>query len=328
MQADGRMNTTQIRESLKRCQQNGITYKQIETETGVSRTAISQLANHGVAMHTAKLAKVEGWLASNGWAITEAAPEQPDQVPAAPHQMRMATGKPQLGIYPTQDMQKLVGWLNAVYQHRAIGALVGPAGSGKTTALREYCKVNPEARYVKCWALMHMGDLLDMIAEAFNVAVSGSQFRRQQQLIRALVGSNAMLLLDEAEFLKSWNIKKLEVLREIWDAIGIPIVLCGTEGLEAVLTRGTGRDNCAQLYRRCWQGVTSGIGADEMSAILGEYQMTQDAAQVLVRMATDHKHGGMGNAFEVLRICLELAEGGLITGAIIKEASQYKVLFK
>jgi len=144
----------------------------------------------------------------------------------------------------------------------------------------------------------------------------------------ALRGTDAMLLLDEAEFLKTWNIKKLEVLREIWDAIGIPIVLCGTDGLKDVLTRGTGRDNCAQLYRRCWQGVTSGISAAEMDAILGEYEMSPDAAKTLTQMAVDHKHGGMGNAFETLRIALEITGGAMITTPIIKQAMQYKVLFK
>ena len=303
------------------------TYKQIGEDTGISRSAISQLANHGIPLHAAKMNKLEGWLRANVpnvFNATDAGTAETDDM----QQMTLLPRDETVRIYQTDDMKKLIGWLNTLYQHRSIGALVGPAGSGKTTILHEYCKVNPEARYLKCWALMHMRDLLEMIGEAFGLTLKGTMFRKQQQLIDALRGTNAMLLLDEAEFLKTWNIKKLEVLREIWDAIGIPIVLCGTDGLKDVLTRGTGRDNCAQLYRRCWQGVTSGISEDEMDSILGNYNITTDAARTLIKLAVDHRHGGMGNAFEMLRIALEITEGGAITGAIIKQAMQYKVLFR
>lgn len=317
--------TDVLQAALCSVKEQGIaTFKEISEETNVSRPAISGLANHGDTLHAAKLDRLEGWVRAHAPHLLK----DLDEEETAPQQLSMLKPASAENIYQTQDMQKLIGWLNTLYQHRAIGALVGPAGSGKTTILHQYCKVNPAARYMKCWALMHMGDLLDMIADAVGLTVKGTMFRRQQQLISALRGSDTMLLMDEAEFLKSWNIKKLEVLREIWDAIGIPIVLCGTDGLKDVLTRGTGRDNCAQLYRRCWQGVTSGITEAEMNAILGDYELAPDAARTLTQMATDHRHGGMGNAFEMLRIALEITDGGMITSAILKQATQYKVLFR
>ena len=314
--------TETIQAALIQCKEEGVSYQAISAGTGVSRTAISQVANHGVALHAAKLNRLESWLRENAPHTLEADDESGGQ------QLSMLRRNSNVTIYPTQDMQKLIGWLTTVYQHRAIGALVGPAGSGKTTILQRYREANPAAKYMKCWQLMHMRDLLDMIAQAFDITLKGTLFRRQQQLIAELRGRDAMLLLDEAEFLKKWNISKLEVLREIWDASGIPIVLCGTDGLKDVLTRGTGRENCAQLYRRCWQGMTSGISAEEMNAILGDYKISTDAARALTDMAVDHRHGGMGNAFEMLRIAQDIAEGEIITGAILKQATQYKVLFR
>ncbi len=323
MDLDRTYQADTLQTALIQCKEKGIvTFKQIEIETGVSRSAISQVANHGVALHAEKMNRIEGWLRAN-------APQTlPDDSEDGTQQLNMLRTNSTVNIYPTQDMQKLIGWLTTIYKHQAIGALVGPAGSGKTTILQQYAKVNPNAKYMKCWALMHMRDLLDMIGDAFGVTLKGTMYRRQQQLIAELRGTDAMLLLDEAEFLKTWNIKKLEVLREIWDAIGIPIVLCGTDGLKDVLIRGTGRDNCAQLYRRLWQGVTSGISETEMNAILGDYKMTAEAARVLTAMAVDHRHGGMGNAFEMLRIAMEIADDDVITPAILKQATQYKVLFK
>ena len=315
--------TEEIQAALMQVKDEHIaTFKEIEITTGVSRSAISQLANHGVTLHAAKLDRLEGWLREKAPHTLDAEEEN------SPKQTSMLPRGSAVDVYQTKDMQKLIGWMNTLYQHRAIGALVGPAGSGKTTILRKYCEVNPNARYMKCWALMHMRDLLDMIADTFDLTLKGTMFRRQQQLINELRGSDAILLMDEAELLKTWNVKKLEVLREIWDAIGIPIVLCGTDGLKDVLTRGTGRDNCAQLYRRCWQGVTSGIGEDEMSAILGEYEMSTDAAKALTQLAADFRHGGMRNAFETLRIALEITGGAMITAPIVKQAMQYKVLFR
>ena len=317
-----------IREQLRSCQAQGLTFAAIEQQTGISRSAISQLANHAVTMHASKLRQLSAWLAANA---PESAGAEGAANPLEPMGGAALSNngghKTQIEIYPTKNLTRLIGWLDSVYRHKAIGALVGPSGSGKTTTLKEYAKVNAGARYVKCWALMHMGDLLELIGQAFDVPLRGSLFKRQQTLIAQLNGRDAMLMLDEAEFLKSWTIKKLEVLREIWDAIGIPIVLCGTDGLKDVLTRGTGRDNCAQLYRRCWQGTTGAMEAGEIEMILREYDITPDAVREIAQMATDHRHGGMGNAFEVLRIALELAEGRTVTHAMVREAMQYKVRF-
>lgn len=328
------MDAAAISRRLRACQARGVTYKQIEMETGVSRTGISQLANHGMAMHAEKLTRLAAWLDVNAPKTASEAPTDESGADGASADQGSTAQRPgatfctNVDIYPTEDFKKLIGWLNTVYKHRAIGALVGHPGSGKTTVLKEYAKLNPNARYVKCWALMRMGDLLTMIGRAAGIHLTGSLFSRQQKLIEELRGSSLMLLLDEAEFLRSMNVKKLEVLREIWDEIGIPIVFCGTNELEHVLTRGTGRENCAQLYRRGWQNRTCGLGEQEAARIFGSYRLTTDATQNLAKMATDHAHGGMGNAFEVLKIALEAAEGSEIDARMIRDAAQCKVLFR
>ena len=57
---------TYIRERLISYQKNGGgAYKAVEKATGVSRTAISMLANHGVTLPEEKLVKIETYLRTN-----------------------------------------------------------------------------------------------------------------------------------------------------------------------------------------------------------------------------------------------------------------------
>ena len=121
---------------------------------------------------------------------------------------------------------------------------------------------------------------------------------------------------------------KFEILRKVWDNTGTPVILCGTDVLEGMLTRGRGRhDNLAQLYRRKVELKLNGIGQAEARTNLREYNVSDDAADALATIAADVKHGGMGTFVEILDICLEAAEGGQITGDILASARIYKLMY-
>jgi DNA transposition AAA+ family ATPase len=337
-----------IRGRLVAYQKNGGSYKAVEKDTGISRTAISLLANHGVNMPGDKLTKIEQFLELNHPMVTQiraddlfpeisgslAAGIGEDQAPEKTVSAFVETGAPQarhktdVGIYPTEDYRQTMGWCAYLFRHRKIGAMVGYPGSGKTTVLKAYCKANPAAHYIECWSSMRMGDLLDMIGEAAGVPLKGSAYRKQQQLIEALRDrTDFMILLDEAEYLKKWNVEKFETLRKLWDNTGTPVVFCGTPELVNVLTRGTGKDNCAQLYRRILRSKLLGIHEKEARAMLAEYNVDPDATGELVRIAMDHKHGGIGNMVEILQIALESAEGGQVDRQLVEDAKMYKLMY-
>ena len=347
MQAQEHLTTDrvqEVRERLIRYQDNGGTYKEVEKATGISRTAVSQLANHGLTLPADKLTKIDQYLRANAPAeeIAAEAPQrqeaepQPQQIgwpplqggTEAPRAKPVTRYKTEVGVYPTDDYQKLMGWCAYIYKHRKIGAMVGYPGSGKTTILRAYCKSNPGAHYIECWSSMRMGDLLDMIGEAAGVALKGSAYHKQQQLVEALRDrTDFMLLLDESEYLKKWNGEKFETLRKLWDNTGTPVIFCGTPELVNILTRGSGKDNCAQLYRRIHKIKLSGIRDKEATEMLGEYNIDPEARRELVRIALDHKHGGIGNMTEILQIALESAEGGQIDPQIVEDAKMYKLMY-
>ena len=200
--------------------------------------------------------------------------------------------------------------------------------SNDTTILREFCKTTPIPRYISCWPTMIIGDLLKTIAAAIGITISGTKHDRVMQLVNALRNrTDVMLLFDEAENLRNWNVKNFDILRKIWDETGTPVIFCGTQQLESLLTRGGGHDNLAQLYRRKLEIKLDGIQNDEVVAILRDYNITPDAANELIKIALDSKHGGMGNFVEILDMALEAADGEQIDKTILNGAKQYKLMY-
>lgn len=183
-------------------------------------------------------------------------------------------------------------------------------------------------RLITCWPTMLVGDLIDEIAQAVGITVTGRRHKRVMQVVEHLRGcQDVMLVFDETENLRGRDVKCVEVLRMIWDAVQTPIVFCGTYQLVDMLTRGSGWQNLAQLYRRNWACNLKGISEPEVRDILRNYNITPDATNMLVKVALDVKHGGMGNFVELLDISLEAAAGGAVDSGIVQGAKQFKLLY-
>ena len=133
--------------------------------------------------------------------------------------------------------------------------------------------------------------------------------------------------MDEAEYLKKWDVDKFEYLRKIWDNTGTPVILAGTPELETTIKKGTGKDNLAQLYRRKYELQLKGISAKTALTHLRQYHLTTDAAEMLAKIGADVQHGGLGNLVEILDLCLEAAAGGEINVDMVKAAKQYKLMY-
>ena len=298
---------------------------------GINRATVSQIANGQRIPTPAQESKL--WSALKELGLTDAddhAIEVAEQT-TKPESMRTFQPicyKRTIELYETRQYRDAMGWCEYIRANRKMGIMIGHPGSGKTTVLKQFVAQIPGARYIECWSTMRMGDLLGELALAAGVALSGNVYQRTKQVMRGLQGrTDVVLVFDEAEQLRKWDVDKFETLRKIWDNTGTPVILAGTGLLRNLLTRGGGRENLAQLYRRKYEFELTGIADKEVRAILREYNLTTEAAAELTRIATDARHGGMGNFVELLGLCLNAANGERIDGSMLAGAKQYKLMY-
>lgn len=314
--AAGERNIEQLREALRKMQQGGVAFTEISKQTEVNRTTISQLVNQNVAPRTEYVEAL--------WAFVDRC----RQAETVIFGERRTNYKQCIELYSTAEFQEALGWCKYIRDKRKMGVLIGYAGSGKTTILRQFIANAPGAVYIEAFPNMRVNDLINTIARETGVTVNGNAYTRMQALFKALKDrDDVMLIIDEAEYLRKWDVDKFEYLRKLWDNTGTPIVFAGTPELETMLTRGSGRENLAQLYRRKYELKLTGIREKETLHILLDYHVSQEAAQMLAKVAADTKHGGMGNFVEILDLCLEAANGGEIDAPTVQSAKQYKLLY-
>ncbi len=306
-------STETLRAALRGLQADGITFAEISKSTEVHRTAISQLVNQGILPSPKHVASL--------WSFVDRQQEMPDM--DAP-----AVYKQALEIWETEEYVLAKGWCDYIYQKRKMGVLIGAPGTGKTTILKKFALDHPGSIYIEAMPNMRVNDLLNAIAHRAGISLKGNGCQRMEGLIEALAGrTDVAILVDEAEYLKKWDVDKFEYLRKIWDNTGTPVILAGTPELETTIKKGTGKDNLAQLYRRKYELQLKGISAKTALTHLRHYHLTTDAAEMLAKIGADVQHGGLGNLVEILDLCLEAAAGGEINADMVKAAKQYKLMY-
>nr|DAS16574.1 MAG TPA: AAA domain protein [Bacteriophage sp.] len=311
----GKRDTESLRGALRELQADGIPFSEISKATEVHRTAISQLVNQGVTPSHKHMAAL--------WAFVDA-----QRAAALPVETEPVEYRQELYIWEHEEYMTALGWCGYIYNKRKMGVLIGAPGTGKTTILKQMAIQHPGCIYVEAMSSMRVRDLVSIIAREAGITVKGNVYSRMQDLIAGLKSrKDVAILIDEAEYLKKWDVDKFEYLRKIWDNTGTPVILAGTPELETILTRGAGKDNLAQLYRRKYELQLKGISEKVALTHLRHYHLTTDAAKMLAQIGADTGHGGLGNLTEVLELCLEAADGGEINAGMVKEATRYKLMF-
>lgn len=312
------MAETNLAEELKQLQANGIIkFSDIAVKTGVSRPAISQLANKGLHLKPEQEEKLWG-------IIREIKGENAQEELPLPE----AAYKSGIELYETKEYKEAIGWCSFICSKRKLGVMVGHPGSGKTTILKQFISVQPGVIYIEAWHTMRIGDLMKRIAAPLGIILHGNSQDKVDAVMAALQErTDVMIAIDEAEYLCRRDVDKLELLRKIWDNTHTPMILCGTMGLKDLIVQGRGGQNLAQLYRRDYLFELKGIRPVETRSILKDYNVSPQAAEALTSIAADVHHGGMGTFVEVLELCLEAAQGGQITEAILASAKRYKLMY-
>lgn len=165
--------------------------------------------------------------------------------------IRMGTARRSIAKAP--DICRTVGNTQAIQRavklahvEGKIALIYGPAGCGKTTALQDYQQNNNGVIYIEADVTTNSPRcVLKLILTAMGEEAKGSTADMMKLIISKLIGTNKLLIIDEAQHLTE---KSLDAVRAINDKAHIGIAYSGNPG---IIKRMYGRqEDFDQLFSR------------------------------------------------------------------------------
>ncbi len=183
--------------------------------------------------------------------------------------------------------------------------IAGGAGVGKTTACKGY-----QAQSSNVWivtmepCISSTSNFLTALAETLEVTERGSPQRLSRAIVRKLVGTAGLLIIDEAQHLSS---QALDQLRTIHDLAEIGIAVVGNETVFARFGAEHRTAQFAQLYSRIGMRITrpKPLAAD-INMLLDAWKIGGQAERKLV-LAIALRPGGARGMTKMLRMAFGLA---------------------
>ena len=269
------MNTngiTDARESLIRYLANGQTNQsKVAKEVGVSKTAISLF--------------LKGTYTGNNTELAEKINQFLRMVTAR----KAVIKKPGicLDVGNTNDILMRV---KIAHMQNDILLIYGPAGSGKTTALKHYSQQNNGVIYVEAdGTIKNPHGILMLILSTMGEDTKGTTAAMMQRLVRMLTGTNRLIIIDEAQHMTT---KAFDVIRALNDKAGVGLVYAGNPD---ILRRMYGRqeEELDQLYSRIGYkcALKNNYTKAEISGIFKGYNFDEACLDYLLKISK--RKGGL-----------------------------------
>lgn len=193
----------------QRCDEQGITYEQIDNKLGCGRKATRRFMEGSYEHSESNFArKLDTWLKGSD---------------------------PTLGGMPrsyvsTIVAEKMRGIIRQVHQRRSMGVIVGPSGVSKTTVLKFIAAGDiPGSMHIELTSTEKtIKQVLARIAAELGLNDQYHAQRLMQNIIKTLRGTDRLLMLDEAHYASK---DALNAIRDIHKQTGCPIMLVGTNDI-------------------------------------------------------------------------------------------------
>lgn len=229
--------------------------------------------------------------------------------------------------FESDDYRKVIGLCQSCQEDRGLGIVVGRSGYGKTHALQRYAQL-PRVCYLECDDTMSSKDMLEEIEERLGLLAEVGTIHRRVKRIREFLRVNTgyLMIFDEADkLMNKYTTAKLEIIRGIFDKVGVGVVIAGEPRLETDLKQHLVRfSNRVDFYHKM-----HGLTKEELGNYLAGWDVTEDAAAELAQRA----YAARGGCFRlldrtlnnVLRVLRERGETK-VTLDTVREASGMMML--
>jgi len=192
------------------------------------------------------------------------------------------------------------------HMNKDILLIHGPAGCGKTTALKHYAKSNNGVIIVEADVTIKTPrGILMLILSTMGEDTKGTTSVMMQRLISKLDGSDKLLIIDEAQHL---GVEAFDAIRAINDKAHVGIVYAGNP---EILRRMYGKqeEELDQLYSRIVYKceLKNSHTQEDISSIYKAFRFNDECLQYLHKIS--RRKGGLRTMVNQCRIAQNLASG-------------------
>lgn len=277
-----------------------VSASQIAKEISVSPATLSQILNGSYRADPSKmLKKLERWLT-----YREEKAAKPSINP---------------GFVMTQTAKQITDDLTYAQVTESIVVIYGASGVGKSETLREYQKNNNNVWMIT--ASPSRSSLTECLYElALELGLDDAP-RRKGMLARVirqrLIGSEGLVILDEADHLDYQTLEELRILQE---ETGIGMVLVGNNKVYTQLTGGRRNEDFARLFSRIAKkrGIHKTKQAD-VSAIAAAWNV-HGTTERSIMLQISERPGGLRLLTKTLKLAVMYANGQSISEQVLRKA--------
>jgi DNA transposition AAA+ family ATPase len=138
-------------------------------------------------------------------------------------------------VVQTITIENVCQAVEMAHDYKDIAVIIGESGFGKTTAVNQYAEYNPGAVFVmRAYKSIIQQKTVAGIAKAIGISSIGSKSVLVDNIIDALKGRDAVLIIDEADYLSDASLELLRCI--IVDAAEVGLVLVGLPRLAKRIT--------------------------------------------------------------------------------------------